>query len=138
MSLKVTVKFDASSFALRDEKTWQKVRPLLKQQILKDCNANVPMKDGFLRNSALRWVSMANDLIVWDTPYAHFQYIGKVMIGVVSHSPWAHHGEKKIYTDRNLTYRRGGARWIEKTMDERMPYWKKLLAVLLAKEVNSG
>ena len=136
MSIHVVVKFRVSALAGNIHEAIQEVRPQMKQQILDDCNANVPMKTGILRNSALRWVSMANDLIKWDTPYAHFQYIGKVMIGEKSHSPWVRKFEKKIYTDRDLTYRKGGARWIEKTKAERMGAWSKLLAELLAKEVN--
>lgn len=136
MSVHVTVRFDVAAFGKDIHEAIQKVRPQMKQQILDDCNANVPMKTGILRNSALRWVSMANDLIKWDTPYAHFQYIGKVMIGEKSHSPWARKFEKKIYTDRDLTYRKGGARWIEKTKAERMSAWSKLLAALLAKEMS--
>ena len=37
-------------------------------------------------------------------PYAQFQAGGKVMIGTKSKSPWARRGEKKIITNRNLTY----------------------------------
>ncbi|WP_276843422.1 minor capsid protein [Galactobacillus timonensis] len=136
MSIHVVVKFRTSALAGNIHEATQKVRPQMKQQILDDCNANAPMKTGILRNSALRWVSMDNNFIKWDTPYAHFQYIGKVMIGEHSHSPWARRFEKKIYTNRDLTYRQGGARWIEKTKAERMGAWSKLLAELLAKEVN--
>lgn len=136
MSIHVTVHFPVAAFTQKSRAAMQKCRPALKQQIIKDCNANVPLRHGFLRNSALRWASLANDLIVWDTPYAHFQYIGKVMIGEHSHSPWARKGERKIYTDRDMTYRQGGSRWIDKTISERMPAWQKLLANLMAEEMN--
>lgn len=137
MSIHVTMRFDVGAFGKKIHEATQRVKPMMKQQILKDCNANVPIKTGILRNSALRWAAMNNDFIKWDTPYAHFQYIGKVMIGEHSHSPWARKYEKKIYTDRNLTYRQGGARWIEKTKAERMSAWSKLLAALLEKEIRS-
>ncbi len=45
-----------------------------------------------------------------NVPYARFQAGGKVMIGIHSHSPWAHKGERKILTDRSLKYHGGGLR----------------------------
>lgn len=48
--------------------------------------------------------------VIINVPYAQFQAGGKVMIGVHSHSPWAKLGERKILTDRNLTYQGGSLR----------------------------
>lgn len=42
--------------------------------------------------------------VIINVPYARFQAKGKVMIGVKTKSPWARKGEKKIVTNRNLTY----------------------------------
>lgn len=39
-----------------------------------------------------------------NVPYARFQAEGKVMVGVKSHSPWARRGERKVVTNRNLSY----------------------------------
>ena len=48
--------------------------------------------------------------VVINVPYARFQAGGKVMVGVYSHSPWARFGERKVVTNRNLTYQGGGLR----------------------------
>ena len=48
--------------------------------------------------------------VIINVPYAQFQAGGKVMIGVYSHSPWARKGERKVVTNRNLTYHGGGLR----------------------------
>lgn len=48
--------------------------------------------------------------VIINVPYAQFQAGGKVMIGVHSHNPWARRGEKKVLTNRNLTYHNGGLR----------------------------
>ena len=84
----VTVDFPVDSITARTKRCLRKIKPMIKLRIIKDCNANVPLKTGALRNSALRWAPLTNDYIVWDTPYAHFQHTGKVMIGETSHSPW--------------------------------------------------
>lgn len=110
----------------------------IKQQITKDCNANVPLKAGTMRDSALRWAKMTNDYIKWDTPYAHFQHTGKVMIGEHSHSPWARYGETKVYTNRSLTYRQGGAQWVPKTFSQKKSSWDKGFAAMFKKEWDKG
>lgn len=48
--------------------------------------------------------------VIINVPYAQFQAGGKVMIGVYSHSPWARQGERKVVTNRNLTYQGGALR----------------------------
>lgn len=48
--------------------------------------------------------------VIINVPYAQFQAGGKVMVGIHSHSPWARRGERKVVTNRNLTYHNGGLR----------------------------
>lgn len=48
--------------------------------------------------------------VIINVPYARFQAGGKVMVGIYSHSPWARAGERKVVTNRNLTYQGGGLR----------------------------
>lgn len=48
--------------------------------------------------------------VIINVPYARFQAGGKVMVGVYSHSPWARLGERKVVTNKNLTYQGGGLR----------------------------
>lgn len=123
ISFYAKIDFKRSVYIVKAARALDSIRPKLKLQIAKDCNKNVPMRHNLLRNSAIRSASMNNDYIRWDTPYAHFQHEGRVMIGEHSHSPWARHGEKKIYTNRKLTYRMGGAKWVERTSAERMDAW---------------
>lgn len=118
----------------RASDTLKKSKTAIKQQITKDCNQNVPLKTGALRNSALRWASLTNDYIKWDTPYAHFQHTGRVMIGEHSHSPWARRHEKKVYTSQPLTYRQGGAEWVPKTIAQRREAWNKGFKKMFKKE----
>lgn len=124
INFKAKVDFRSNEYKERAEKAYEKLRPILKLQIAKDCNVNAPLGDSaHLRNSALRSAAVKDKYVRWDEPYAHFQHEGRVMIGKHSHSPWAKKYEKKIYTGRLLTYRQGGSKWIDKTMQERMSVW---------------
>lgn len=127
------IDFKSSLYVVKAAKALDSIRPKLKLQIAKDCNKNVPMRHNLLRNSAIRSAAVNDAYIRWDTPYAHFQHEGRVMIGEHSHSPWARHGEKKVYTGKMLTYRQGGAKWIEKTSAERMDAWVKGAKALFKK-----
>lgn len=60
--------------------------------------------------------------IVYRAPYAHFQYVGEVMVGVTSGSPWAKSGEPKRGTGRAVNYHGGpmrGKEWDKRMMADR-------------------
>lgn len=48
--------------------------------------------------------------VVYNTAKGRFLYYGKVMVGERTGSPFAESNEKKIVTDRDLTYQGGGLR----------------------------
>ena len=56
--------------------------------------------------------------ITYRGPYAHFQYVGEVMVGTRSGSPWAKSGEKKVGAGRALSY--NGAPMRGRDWDKRM------------------
>ena len=56
--------------------------------------------------------------ITYRGPYAHFQYVGEVMVGVKTGSPCAKSGEPKRGTGRELNYH--GAPMRGKEWDKRM------------------
>lgn len=43
-------------------------------------------------------------------PYARFQAGGKVMVGIKNKSSWARAGERKVVTNKNLTYHNNSLR----------------------------
>lgn len=134
--IEVKMDIDAPRIQTRARNTFEAIKILLKIQVAKDCNLNAPMKKNFLRNSALRTAALRTDTIVWDTPYAHFQHEGRVMVGEHSGSPWAMKGERKIYTNRPLTYTNGGDHWIQKTFAQRHKAWEDLARSLFKKGFN--
>lgn len=135
-AIDIKIDIPVAQLGQKGERCLKKIKPKLKQRIVRDCNANVPIKTGLLRDSALATIALTDDYIIWNTPYAHFQHTGKVMIGEHSHSPFAQFGEKKIYTNRNLTYRQGGAGWVPKTAAAKAESWMKLGRSLFKKEFD--
>ena len=60
--------------------------------------------------------------IVYRGPYAHFQYVGEVMVGTKTGSPWAQSGEPKKGTGRDLKYHGGpmrGKQWDKRMLAEK-------------------
>lgn len=66
--------------------------------------------EGEYRNSGTRGTVIGSGEVIYNTPKARFLYYGKVMVGEKSRSAWAHKGESKVVTGKNLTYRGGGLR----------------------------
>jgi hypothetical protein len=65
----------------------------------KEMDPYVPMQQGTLKNTRI----IGQDTVKYNTPYAKFQFHGKVMIAP-SGSTWARKGERKEATIMNLTY----------------------------------
>lgn len=124
MKMNVSVKLNTGAIMAKERNAKNRAIIDLKQAIAQSTNKYVPLgTSGSLRNSVMKDIGSTNPKLTWDTPYAHFQWYGKVMIGSKSHSPWAHHGETKIYTSRDLTYSQGGKDWINKAMDAFKSRW---------------
>lgn len=101
----------------------------LGEEILADCTALVPKREGVLRNSG--YVRIQNQStqgeVIWDTPYAHYQYEGIVYVSAETGSTYAAIGEKKIPAEpeRKLTYGEPEAadHWCEKAKDKYGDKW---------------
>lgn len=73
------------------------------------------MKDGYT-------IASDGSSITYRGPYAHFQYVGEVMVGVKTGSPYAKSGEPKRGTGRPLTYHGApmrGKEWTKRMMADR-------------------
>lgn len=90
----------------------------LAQRVKAYCDPFVPFQTGMLKNTAY----CGDNFVQYRTPYAHYQYKGVVMVGIISGSPWAKRGEAKRYTGRPLSYSGGGQRgahWDRRMMIQR-------------------
>lgn len=63
-----------------------------------------PMRNGIMMKSPVLGTKIGSGHIFYGSPYARFQYYGKVMVSRITGSPWARKGESKVLTSRPLSY----------------------------------
>lgn len=95
----------------------KQARRLLKNEIVKDTEKFVPLRDRNLRNSVIKTITTNDDYIIYDGPYARFLYLGKLMIGKITRRAWAKRGETKVVTNKDIKYGQPLAcsRWFERS-----------------------
>lgn len=91
------------------------VQRLSDPYVPKSAGKNAHMKEQYT-------IASDGSSITYRGPYAHFQYVGEVMVGVTTGSPYAKSGEPKRGTGRPLNYHGGGMRgkeWDKRMMSDR-------------------
>jgi hypothetical protein len=81
-----------------------KVQKFIDQEAIRLMAPYTPFRAGMLEKGATLGTKIGSGEINQVSPYARFQYYGKVMVSSITGSPWARHGEKKILTDRDLVH----------------------------------
>jgi len=81
-----------------------KVQKFIDQEVIRLMAPYTPYRQGILEKSATMGTKIGSGEINQISPYARFQYYGKVMVSPVTGSPWASMGESKILTDRDLVH----------------------------------
>lgn len=124
MSVKIHVNIDPSAIASsRGLGSSDKVRQFIAGEVARLCDPYVPMAAGSGAHMKEQYtIATDGSSITYHGPYAHFQYVGEVMVGVMSGSPWAKSGEPKRYTGRPLDYHGGpmrGKEWDKRMMADR-------------------
>lgn len=112
---KVKVRINSVNKILRDHglnKDGRVVR-FLRDDADRLMNPFVPLDNGMLRRNK---TYPKNNEIKYTSPYAKYQYHGKLMLAKNS-SAWAKLGEKKVLTSKNLKYHTSGTG----------PKWDKLM-----------
>lgn len=100
---------------------------MLAETAKKLMDRHVPMRVGTLKNSAQLQNQYPKVLIIYNTPYAHYQYVGKAMgpSPKLKSGEWRSlEGQKKQYTGKELTY--SGAPERGKEWDKKMLEVKKI------------
>lgn len=113
----------------------REAQKLLNMQIVADSDPYIPFRQGALRNSVRYPEGLEGGLIEYNTPYAHYQYVGEVygpnfpiydgegnLIGF--RSP-----PHKYPTGRPLTYYTEGTgdHWFERAKADHKQEWIKLV-----------
>lgn len=112
---KVKVKINSINKILKDHGLNQDGRAVkfLRDDADRLMNPYIPMDNGMLRRNK---TYPSNHEIKYISPYAKYQYYGKLMLAK-NGSSWAKKGEKKVATSRNLKYHTSGTG----------PKWDKLM-----------
>lgn len=82
----------------------------LDNDVMNSMKSYMPINTGnFIQRTQAENVSLAGSgqVVAGASPFGRFLYMGKVMVGERTGSPWAQEGEKKVVTDQNLNLTRG-------------------------------
>ena len=111
----------------RMDKRFQRAQAYLDNRVLMDSNSFAPKASNTLRANGIRNTRLGSGLVCWYTPYAHYQYEGRSMVGKYSKRAWANKGEPKVYNGKHLTYSQPGARarWFDVAKRKYMNSWLK-------------
>ena len=115
--MKFTMRPTREILARRGLETKGKVQQYVDNEVLRLSSPYVPHAHGDLEESGRLATEIGSGEVNWNTPYARYQYYGKLMVGEKTGSAWARSGEKKVVTSKNLTYQGGGlrgAKWFER------------------------
>jgi hypothetical protein len=73
------------------------------QEVIRLMDPYTPHLGGVLIKSATLSTKIGSGDIKQNTPYARYQYYGKLMVSSITGSAWSH-GESKVLTDKDLRY----------------------------------
>lgn len=131
----VDIKIDTK----RIDKNLREAQKLLNEQIVADCDTLIPFQQGALRDSVNYPQGVYGGEIEWNTPYAHYQYMGEVYgpnIPIRDSSGnltgyFSPPKKKKNPTGRPLHYHPEGTErgdhWFEKAKQQHKDDWVKLV-----------
>lgn len=103
----------------------------LDNRILMDSSAFMPKSPGSgggtLIGSGITHTVPGSGLVTWHTPYAHYQYEGRAMVGKDTGRAWARKHEPKVYNGKHLKYtqKKARARWFEAAKQRYLKKWQK-------------
>jgi hypothetical protein len=107
----------------------------LNEQIVADCEPLVPFRQGALRGSVGYPDGVYGDVIEYNAPHAHYQYIGLVRTDELGRV-FVGKGEKKpVLTDRALVYHTPGttSSWFEVAKAQNLENWRDLVGKEMGK-----
>lgn len=137
--VKVNVQIDYHKIRGRLSKLFQdeKLRLQMHELLYKMCDPYVPMQGGVLSQAS---VEITKDHVRYNTPYAHYQYMGILYLTLDGRS-WARKGEKKYPTDRQLVHSkemhpRATAKWDQAMMREKGASFTKQVKTLVRRRAK--
>jgi len=106
-----------------------RVEHAVAQQVARDTNPYVPMKNGVLANST----QVRGNQILYTVPYAHYLYEGVLWVYPDTGSAWAPKGKRKVPTGRPLHIStavnpKATSHWVEASKAQNLEKWERFAA----------
>lgn len=104
--MSATLKLDMAKLFSKEKQAQAAAQALLKNEVAKGSDKYVPFQNGVLRKSVQGSINTPEPRLVYDCPYARYQYYGRVMVG----------RPPKTATNTALHYHTAGTgpQWFEK------------------------
>lgn len=107
-----------------------RVQRFIDQKVISGCKPYIPASPRrILANSAQALTEIGSGIVIWETPYARYQYYGHVMTDELGRT-WVGKGEKKpiVHEDWPLTYdtsqnQLAGSHWFERAKADHLTEW---------------
>lgn len=118
--MQISAQFDSDDLLRRFEQRRNTAQIWLDSEILRSTEPFVPMDQGDLIGSGVRGTVPGSGLIVYNSPYAHYHYVGLVRVG---------RAPKKL-TDRKMQYsqlhqagQERGSAWFDRSKKANLAAW---------------
>ena len=92
------------SFDRDMRKRFSDAQAYIDQSCIRYMDKFTPMRTGKLKQSVTIGTKIGTGHIEYASPYARYQYYGKLMVSSLTGSAFAMQGEKKVLTGTDLTY----------------------------------
>lgn len=92
------------TFASQATRQFWQAQAYVDQECIRYMDKYTPMRTGVLKRSVTLGTKIGSGRIEYASPYARYQYYGKLMVSSVTGSPYARSGEKKVLTSVDLEY----------------------------------
>lgn len=100
----------------------------INRKVVADCEPFIPFNQGALKNSVEYPQGIYGGEIEYNSPYAHYQYMGELYLSA-NGSSWAKKHEKKYPSGKPLHYHPKSAgttdHWFEKAKEQHKEEWIK-------------
>lgn len=120
--MKISFKFDKPENQIINDMIGDKVQLFAANEARKLMQPYVPELNGVLAKNVRTYVENGQGIVHYLSPYARYQYHGKLMVSSKTGSAWSH-GEYKVLTSVELNYSKPTASsyWDKAMMTARGP-----------------
>lgn len=91
-------------FGRNNTEYFERVQKFIDSECIRLMTQYTPMQNNMLQKSVTLGTRIGSGIIFYNSPYARYQYYGKLMVSSVTGSAWARNGETKVITGIDLIY----------------------------------